>query len=285
MKTWRHELRLACVALQFLTRVPVPRWVGYEPQWLNAAVRYFPLVGMLVGAAGAAVLVAAHGLWPPLIAATLAVATTLWLTVAFHEDGLADTFDALLGAAVRDKALLIMKDSRIGTYGGCALAASLLLRVLLLADLVARDAAWAAAACVAAHAVGRAAAVALMALLPYAGDEAHAKAKPLARAVRAGDALCAAAFGALALGLAGVLLATRGTGSGAAIGSAGAAAAGAAMLGASAGVLLLVLVLRAWLRRRLGGYTGDTLGACEQLGEVVVLLAFSAAVGVVWGAT
>ena len=244
-----------------------------------------PAVAVIVGAVGAAVLIAAHGLWPPLIAATLAVATTLWLSVAFHEDGLADTFDALLGAAARDQALLIMKDSRIGTYGGCALAASLLLRVLLLADLVARDPAWAAAACVAAHAVGRAAAVALMALLPYAGDEARAKAKPLARAVRAGDALCAAAFGALALGLAGVLLATRGTGSGAAIGSAGAAAAGAAMLGASAGVLLLVLVLRAWLRRRLGGYTGDTLGACEQLGEVVVLLAFSAAVGVVWGAT
>lgn len=262
-----HQLRLACIALQFLTRVPVPRWVGFEPRWLNASVRYFPLVGALIGALGAAVLLAAQWLWPPLVAATLAVAATLWLSVAFHEDGLADTFDALLGAAPRAKALLIMKDSRIGSYGACALLLVLLLRVVLLAELLRRDPAWAAAACVAVHAVGRACAVALMALLPYAGDEAHAKAKPLAREVGAGDAICAVAIGMLVLGWAGSRTPTPTPAPAPAI-AVGAAAAGA---------LLLVLLLRVWLRRRLGGYTGDTLGACEQLGEVTVLLALSAA--------
>lgn len=261
MKRLRHELRVLGVALQFLTRVPLPRRLGFEPAWLNDSVRYFPLVGALVGAVGAAVLLAAQRLWPPPVAAALAVAATLWLTAAFHEDGLADTGDALLGAAPRDQALRIMKDSRIGTYGASALVLVLLLRVLLLAELLRRDPAWAAAACVAAHAVGRGCAVALMAWLPYAGDEAHAKAKPLARDVGVGDALYALAIALLVLSWAGSRW----------------PAPAHVVAAAVAGALALVLALRVWLRRRLGGYTGDTLGACEQLGELGVLLALSAA--------
>ena len=88
-----HELRLALVALQFLTRVPVPGWVGqgFQADWLNTCVRHFPLVGAGVGGFGAAVLWAALLWWPPAVAALLAVAATVWLTGAFHEDGLADT--------------------------------------------------------------------------------------------------------------------------------------------------------------------------------------------------
>ncbi len=150
--TWlRHELRLFFVALQFLTRVPVPAWVGYEPTWLSRAVRHFPLVGALVGTVAAAVALAVHRLWPPAVAATLAVTVTLWLTVAFHEDGLADTFDALLGAEPRDRALVIMKDSRVGTYGAAVLVASLLLRVVLLAALLEQFPMLAAAAFVVTH--------------------------------------------------------------------------------------------------------------------------------------
>jgi adenosylcobinamide-GDP ribazoletransferase len=188
LRALTHELRLLFVALQFLTRVPVPAWVGYEPHWLNRSVRHFPLVGAGVGVVGAAVAVAAAQLWPAPVAATLAVAATMWLTACFHEDGLADTFDALLGATSRDRALAIMKDSRIGTYGAAALVLGLLLRVGLLAEMLRHDVGLAAACCVAGHAAGRACAVALMAALPYGGDDAHAKAKPLAREVRASDA-------------------------------------------------------------------------------------------------
>ena len=256
----RHELRLMLVALQFLTRLPVPDWVGYEPDGLSRSVRYFPLVGLLVGTLGAVVALAALRLWPPLVAAALSVAATVWLTVAFHEDGLADTGDALLGAVPRAKALAIMKHSRIGTYGAAALALGLMLRVGLLADLLWRDPWLAAAACMAAHTAGRAAAVALMAALPYAGDEAHAKAGPLARRVSMREASAAAAMGALALALPPT----------AAAGSVFAAGLCALALAA------LVAAVRAWLRRRLGGYTGDALGACEQMGEITVLLAFAA---------
>jgi adenosylcobinamide-GDP ribazoletransferase len=266
----RHELLLVFLTQQFLTRVPVPGWVAREP-WdparLNQAVRHFPLVGAAVGLVGAAVAVLAQLLWPPPVAAALAVAATVWLTAAFHEDGLADTADALLGTAARDQALAIMKDSRIGTYGAAALVLTLLLRVALLAELLRTGPLLAAAACIAAHASARAAAVALMAVLPYGGDEAHAKAKPLARQVRGRDAVWAGGLGAALLGL--PWLAQPGW-----------AAAGQALAAALAAALalgLLVAVLRAWLRRRLGGYTGDTLGACEQLGEIIVALAFVAA--------
>lgn len=259
MQALRHELRLVFVALQFLTRLPAPRWVGYEPAWLNQSARHFPLIGAFVGALGAVVLVAASAWWPPAVAALLALAATLVATGAFHEDGLADTFDGLGGAVPRERALAIMKDSRIGTYGAAALALSLGLRVALLAALCAQQPLFAAMVFVLAQGWGRAAAVLLMARLPYAGDAEHAKAKPLATAVGPREWGVALAW---ALGL-----------------GAGAAAWGlpAARLAAALGAVGLVLLwMSRWLRTRLGGYTGDTLGAAEQLAELVVLLAFAA---------
>ena len=264
-----RELQLFFLALQFLTRLPVPRWVArapFEAQSLNCAARYFALVGALVGAAGALAALLAVRLWPPAVAATLALAFTLWLTVCFHEDGLADTFDALLGAVPREKALLIMKDSRIGSYGAAALVLSLLLRVLLLAELLRVQPLLAAWALIVAHAAGRAAAVVLMSSLPYAGDEAHAKARPLARSVRAADAAWAVVTVLVVLGLGSIGLQP----------SVSAVSAALLPLPGFASLLLLILALRAWLRRRIGGFTGDTLGACEQLGEIVSLLIFVA---------
>lgn len=261
MHALAHELRLFLVALQFLTRVPV-RFGRWQDDWLQACARHFAGVGLLVGGFAALVLWGAAHFFGALLAVLLSVVATVWLTGAFHEDGLADTFDALLGATSRDRALMIMKDSRIGTYGASALGLALLLRVLLLAELLRLSPALAAAACVAAHAAGRAAAVALMAVLPYGGDEAHAKAKPLARSVRRADAAIAVGLGGLALGP--PWLAWP------------APAVALAALGAAGALALLVALLRGWLRRRLGGYTGDTLGACEQLGEIAVALALLA---------
>jgi adenosylcobinamide-GDP ribazoletransferase len=269
-----HQLRLLLVALQFLTRVPVPGWVceGFQAGWLNTCVRYFPVVGALVGCVGAAVLWAALVFWPPQVAALLAVAVTVWLTGAFHEDGLADTLDALGGYVPRERALAIMKDSRIGTYGAAALVLSLGLRVALLGSLAAVDPLGAALALVAAHVVGRTAAVMVMAWLPYAGDAEHAKAKPLATAVDAASVQWAAVWG-LAL-LAGLALADASVGL--ADGQAGDLSLldGMSMrwlwvLAATAGV---VWAMRRWLTQRLGGYTGDALGATEQFTEMAVLL-------------
>jgi adenosylcobinamide-GDP ribazoletransferase len=252
-------VRLFLVALQFLTRLPV-RLERFEAAWLNDCVRHFPLVGVLVGAAGAAVLIGAGLLWPGWVAALLALAATVALTGGFHEDGLADTFDALGGVVPRDKALIIMKDSRIGSYGALALGLTLLLRAALLAVLAVRPTLGAVAALLASHALARAAAVGVMVSLPYGGDAEHAKAKPLALAVAPRNFL-------IALGWCGLLLLAL-------------AASGVHLprLGAALGATVIVaLLMRQWLKRRLGGYTGDGLGATEQLAEIAVLLAFTAA--------
>ena len=261
MRPLLRELRLGFVALQFLTRVPAPRWVGFEPEWLNASARHFPLVGALVGTAGSAVLLGASAWWPPMVAALLALAAMVAITGAFHEDGLADTMDALGGAVARERALAIMKDSRIGSYGAVALFVVLGARVGLMAALCSGPWMAALAAMVLSQALGRSAAVAVMALVPYAGDAGQAKAKPLATSIGAAEWMAATGW-ALALGAiavtSGALIASR-------------------VAGALVAAAAVALAMRAWLRHRLGGYTGDTLGATEQFTEVAVLLVLCAA--------
>ena len=248
-----HELRLFCIAVQFLTRVPVPRRVGFEPDWLNQSARHFPAVGACVGAVAALVLWAASAVFPPAVAVGLSLAATLLLTGGFHEDGLADTCDALGGPVSRERALEIMKDSRIGSYGALGL---LIVLGLKAAALTALPLALAIPATLLAHSASRAAAVLLIRWLPYAGDIAHAKAKPLAQRVsRAGASVAVAWPAAVAL-----LLLWR-------------APAQAPLM--VAGLVLLSLATLAsarWLQRRLGGYTGDALGATQQVTELLLLL-------------
>ena len=248
-----HELRLFCIAVQFLTRVPVPRRVGFEPDWLNQSARHFPLVGAGVGALAALVLWAASAVFPPAVAVGLSMAATLLLTGGFHEDGLADTCDALGGAVSRERALEIMKDSRIGSYGALGL---LIVLGLKAAALTALPLALAIPASVLAHSASRTAAVLLIRWLPYAGDIEHAKAKPLAQRVsRAGAWVAVAWVVAVAL-----LLFWR-------------VPAHAPLI--ATGLMLAGMATLAsarWLRRRLGGYTGDALGATQQVSELLVLL-------------
>ena len=249
----KHELRLFFIALQFLTRVPVPRWVGFEPAWLHACARHFPLVGCLVGAFAAAVLWLGHALFTPIVAVLLSMSATVLLTGAFHEDGLADTCDALGGSVGRERALAIMKDSRIGAYGAVGLALMLGLKAATLASL---PLAAAVPALLLAHTASRLAPVLLIRWLRYAGDIEHAKAKPLAQQASNADVVVAAAWvAALALALMMWQPAWR-------------VPLGASLLAATLGVLWC----RRWLYKRLGGYTGDTLGATQQITEVLLLL-------------
>ena len=262
----RHELRLFLLALQFLTRIPVPAWVGYEPAWLNHCVRHFPLVGLCVGAFGALVLALALALFPPLVAVLLSMIATVWLTGAFHEDGLADTCDALGGTVSRERALEIMKDSRIGTYGACGLVLTLGLKAAVLTELVLLHPVLACVALAWGHAASRVAPVWLMWMLPYGGDAEHAKAKPLATQVGAADVVIATIWLAL-------LCAVVWSGAVQLVEEKLAAsilAAALLMLGVS------TLLASRWLKRRIGGYTGDALGALQQVAEVMVLLAWLA---------
>ncbi|OYT99592.1 MAG: adenosylcobinamide-GDP ribazoletransferase [Burkholderiales bacterium PBB1] len=252
-----HELRLAFIALQFFTRVPVPKWVGFEPEWLHQSARHFSLIGILVGAVAAAVLWGSSQMLPLPVAVLLSMASTMWLTGGFHEDGWADTCDGLGGTVSRERALEIMKDSRIGAYGAMGLLMMLALKAAALASL---PAAWGCAALLLGHTASRAASTSLICFLPYAGDLEHAKAKPLAQRMSPVGLLVSCGW---------VLL----------------IAVGLALVHAPwrvpvAAALLAVIVGAAWcarwFRRRLGGVTGDTLGAAQQLTELLLLLTWSA---------
>jgi len=253
------------VALQFLTRVPV-RFGTFDPAWLNPSSRHFPLVGALVGGAGAVMLALAAQVWPVSVAVLLSMAATVAATGGFHEDGLADTCDGLGGTAARERALTLMKDSRLGSYGVLGLAFTLALKAAVLCALLQHSLGLAAAALVWAHAVSRAAAVALLATLPYAGDTEHAKAKPMAQRARAADA-------AVALGWVAAL------GTGLSLGPGLGAVAPLPLLLSAACAGGVAAWCARWFLRRLGGYTGDTLGATQQWTELAVYLALAAAHG------
>lgn len=256
-----HEIRLFGVALQFLTRVPV-RLGDFDPRWLNDSARHFPLVGALVGLFGAGVLWGASAVWPVPIAVLLSMVATVWLTGGFHEDGLADTCDGLGGSVSRERALEIMKDSRLGSYGALGLVLTLALKAAALSSVAGASIGLAAASLVLAHAVSRACAVVLMSVLPYAGEAAHAKARPMAQPTGAVAMVTAVAWA--------VLLA-------AALWALVPAQFDVVRLALTlAGVAVIALLCAAWLRRRLGGYTGDTLGAAQQWTELAVYLASAA---------
>ena len=257
----RHYL----LALQFFTRVPVTGrladWVGFSPQMLRASAAHFPGVGWLVGAVGAAVLLLAlHG-FPgssgALAAALLCTAATVLLTGAFHEDGLADLADGLGGSPDRARALEIMKDSRIGAFGTLALLLAIGLKVALLAVLAERGALVAASAVLGAHVLSRLAPLFLIRGLPYVGDSGTSKSKPLADAI-AGSALWVGILWSIpALALIGI-----------------AQPAINIIASVLCGALAAYSMAR-WLRRRLGGFTGDALGATQQVCELALYLALA----------
>ncbi|MBI5780803.1 MAG: adenosylcobinamide-GDP ribazoletransferase [Rhodocyclales bacterium] len=244
-------------ALQFFTRLPLPRDLPQVPAHQAGAIGFFPWAGIVVGLLCGAVLLLGRWLWPTEVAAVLAVATAVALTGALHEDGLSDTVDGFGAGWDRMHILAIMKDVRLGNYGATALVLALAARIALTAALASRFEGGALlAAIVAAHAVSRGAVLLPMLALPYArAEDATSRAKPVVQSLD-GTARLTAALGALApLALLPPPVAL-----------AGLAAAGA--IGA------------AWTRlcaRRLGGYTGDVLGAVQQTGEIAFLLGILAA--------
>jgi adenosylcobinamide-GDP ribazoletransferase len=242
-------------ALRFMTIVPVPSSdAAIAPDWLSRCARYFPVVGIGIGLVSAAVLLLADRFWGPVVASLLAVAASIIVTGALHEDGLADTADGLGGGSSVEKRLAIMKDSRIGTYGTLALAFSISLRVTALADMPV----WtAAAALISAHSAARVTPAFVMNALPYAGDTAAMKVGYVDASVSAHDrrfALVVVLCALLPLAFVSIFSVISGL-----------------LLGAA-----LAAAVTQWARKRINGYTGDVLGAIEQLFEIGFLLGVAA---------
>ncbi|MCY4486204.1 MAG: adenosylcobinamide-GDP ribazoletransferase [Deltaproteobacteria bacterium] len=241
----REQWAVFLMAVQFLTRVPVSSADLFTEARLAAAVRYYPLVGVLVGAVAGAVFWLAHLVFPITLAVVLATVASLWVTGAFHEDGFADACDGLGGGATREQALEIMRDSRLGTYGASGLGLLLAIKILALAAAPAVVIPW---LLVAAHAASGASAVIAIATGRYAREAGAAK--PVADGVASVGLALALATGAAAVAPSWHL------------------ASPVAMLAALAGLVLGHLVMRGLYERKLGGYTGDCLGAVQQTSEV-----------------
>lgn len=242
----RYEARRFIASMCFLTRIPLPAALSQDLPQLRDAARYFGLAGALIGALIGAAWLLASAVLPPAAAAGVAVAAGLLLTGALHEDGLADTFDALGAGASRERTLQILRDSRIGAYGASALVTALGLRWTMLASLSSWEGAM---ALVLAHATGRATMVIAAATSRATRTDGLGSRLAGAR-LRLDAAFCIAVPLALspAAGWAGLL---------------------ALPVGILAGWLILLCA-----ERRIGGYTGDVLGAvgiAAELGALAVL--------------
>jgi adenosylcobinamide-GDP ribazoletransferase len=251
-----QELRLFLTAIQFFTRIPVPAWVGHSPRQLNQAARYFPLTGIIVGTLSAAVLMIAALVLPLSLAVGLSMTASILITGAFHEDGLSDFTDGLGGGYTREKALEIMKDSRVGAYGAIALVMVLLLKYQSLLSLCgAHSQLYVAATLIAAHSISRLMAASLMLTQRYIRDDDSARAKPAAQQIGPVSFIIALITGIASLGILYI-----------------ADAHAASVLTAVICALLMRIYLAWRLKKRLGGYTGDCLGAVQQLTELAFYL-------------
>ena len=246
----RAPLRLLAVAFGFLTRLPVPRVAVREGDLTRASV-VFPLVGLVVAALAVAADQLVGLVLGPTVGAVVGILTATLVTGAFHEDGLADTVDGLWGGWEPTERLRVMRDSRLGTYGTIALIALYALRFALLVPATAHTF---AVAMVCAHVLGRAAGPILVMRLPALTDSSSAgiagRLGPGARVVALTVTIVpvAAAGGLLALPLLVV-------------------------------AFLVVMSSAALYRRRLGGVTGDTIGATTVLVELAVMAVVVAAQG------
>lgn len=248
-------------AVQFLTRLPVGRAAAPSVAALNRCALFFPLVGALIGLFTAAVLGAGCWLWPMWLAVILALTAEACLTGAFHEDALADFFDAFGGGWTREDVLRILKDSRVGTYGAIALLLGVALRAAAMMAIVQQSGLenwtiW-GSAIVASSAIGRWVIVlTLVGIRPVSQSDAS-----LSRDIGArmgwrdlcySSVLCLPAVAPFALLMPMQFL-----------------------------LAILLLVPAIWtlwrsIRRKLGGVTGDCLGCACYISQVLVLLAAAA---------
>ena len=259
MQFIRHFL----LALQYFTRIPMSErlasWVGFNPTMQQASLAHFPGIGCLVGAIAGLTFYVFVALLPtssaaPWVAACLSTVVSVMMTGAFHEDGLADTADGLGGMVTRDRALEIMKDSRIGSYGGVALVLTLSTKLALLVMLGQLDVVLAAWSLLAAHVCSRFMSLLITARLRNVGDDLSTKTKPLANQTPKRT---------LFIALVWLLLADAAFSS---------QYSPSLLLWATGCSCVAWLFMLRLLTRRLNGFTGDTLGATQQVCELAFYL-------------
>jgi adenosylcobinamide-GDP ribazoletransferase len=243
----KREIKIFFTAVMFFTRIPCPSFTDHNPDYLNKSSKYFTLVGLLLGALCGFSFFLAALIFSKTIAILLSMAISLLLTGAFHEDGLADVCDGFGGGWTKEKILDIMKDSRVGTFGLVGLGLTLAIKFAALNELPTY---LMTAVLISGHAISRLTSVTLIFTEEYAREDLLSKAKPLATEMSIGNYLIATFFG-----LAPLLLLQN--------------------YWVFLTIIPLIIVkiyLTSYFNKWIGGYTGDCLGAVQQIAEVVFYL-------------
>lgn len=233
----------------FYTRLPVPQWVGYEERFQQQSIRYLPLIGWLVGGWGGLVYWFAYLIWPQPIAILLSMMATVLLTGALHEDGLADACDGFGGGWSKSQILDIMKDSRLGLFGTVGIGFVLALKFFTLIHLPPHIIPW---SLVGGHSISRFMALTLMSTHDYVRYDETSKAKDMTQKLSSLNFGVASFFGILPV----VILIPWGW-------------------TLIFPLYLVKVCLGRYFQHRLGGYTGDCLGATQQVIEVSFYLLLS----------
>ena len=233
----------------FYTRIPVPKSTGYSDENLNKATRYFPMMGLIVGGVAAFVFYACQFILPMEVALLLSMIASIYITGAFHEDGFADFCDGFGGGYTKEKVLTIMKDSRIGTYGAVGLLLILAVKFFSLNSIETTSI---PIVLITAHAFSRVFPVLMIYTTSYSRIDATSKTKPIGKRGSIFSIIFAIITGFAFLYFIHWLV----------------------IILAFGICAIIFLVFRAYVLRRIDGYTGDVLGALQQITEIGFYIAY-----------
>ena len=258
-RNWANlQFHIFLNALMFYTRIPVPAWMKYDEDMLNKATVYFPVIGWIVASISGLVFYGASRIFNPEISILLSMVAGVLTTGAFHEDGFADVCDGFGGGWTKEKILEIMKDSRVGTYGSVGLILILGIKFFSLEILDNQTLIW---TLFIAHSLSRFVALSFIFTLNYVREDALSKAKPIAKKLPIRDLSIAFCLAIIPL-----LLYLIKTGN-------------FFLLLIIPPLVLVHLYLSYFFKKWIGGYTGDCLGATQQVAEVVIYLSIIAVAG------
>jgi len=245
----KKEIRYFLTAILFYTRIPCPKWVDHSEEYLRGSSRYFPLVGVLVGALSAFIFWLLHYILPNSLSISLSMVFSILLTGALHEDGMADMCDGFGGGWTKEKILTIMKDSRIGTFGAIGLIAVLGLKFISLNSISTSQI---PLVLIAGNSISRFFAISFLYTQSYAREEGDSKIRPMAHTLSFQDLIFTGFFGLAPL----IFF----------------------MDYHILWILPILIMVRYYLaymfKKWIGGYTGDCLGAVQQITEVLFYLGF-----------
>ncbi|MEN8218067.1 MAG: adenosylcobinamide-GDP ribazoletransferase [Pseudomonadota bacterium] len=244
----KQEIQIFLTALMFFTRLPCPTWLEYSQDYLNKSTKYFPLIGWIVGGSAALVFWFSTFIFPNSIAVVLSMVTSILITGAFHEDGFADVCDGFGGGWTQEKILEIMKDSRVGAYGVIGIILILLLKYTALKAMPIEIV---PLVLLAGHSISRFATSIVIFAYNYVRDDENSKIKPVAKKLSIIELIITGCFGIAPL----LLLPSY------------------YCLFSIIPVFLMTKYLAHFFKQKIGGYTGDCLGATQQLTEIVFYLA------------